>query len=231
LFGFICKALALGVCLAPSLGFAAPNEVRETNKRLVGKCLSRANEMVPITISQYSESKICRRSDKKAFANYVDYTLMKFGDEIIISMRPLLKIMAKDDGSARRIYNRIKNCAPYVEDVWARYNITLKLDFELFDGRSVSRKPVIEVFDEQGRSDELHYFAQDPFLCPMIVHETGHMMDLDDEYEDPECPNRRHISKNKKPWSFMDSIYQSFQETEFFPRHLKTVLKPLCGRL
>jgi len=79
--------------------------------------------------------------------------------------------------------------------------------------------------------------------CTMLVHEFGHRLGLPDEYADPGCPDRPFVSKETYPWSIMAVPWMGFVDTpdvlsgfggvdsglvEFYPRHIASVLGPLC---
>jgi len=70
---------------------------------------------------------------------------------------------------------------------------------------------------------------QDEF-CKVIMHETGHMLSLDDEYEDDDCPDRTDdfISHEEAPWSIMKNSRENWEKIEFFPRHIRKIVAPLC---
>ena len=81
-------------------------------------------------------------------------------------------------------------------------------------------------------------------FCLMMLHEVGHLLGLPDEYAEPEaCPDREFVSNETMPYSvmavpmfgFLDNIQLLGNEdvlnlnaVEFFPRHLKKILKPIC---
>ncbi len=79
--------------------------------------------------------------------------------------------------------------------------------------------------------------------CMMMVHELGHRVGLPDEYAEPSlCPDREGVSTESYPWSIMAVPYLGILDTpestlglgldsglvEFFPRHVESVLSPLC---
>jgi hypothetical protein len=79
-------------------------------------------------------------------------------------------------------------------------------------------------------------------FCNMMVHEVGHRMGLPDEYAFPECDaGLRFVSQESGPWSAMavpmvgildGGLFGVDTHTaEFFPRHLKQIVAPLCPAL
>lgn len=91
--------------------------------------------------------------------------------------------------------------------------------------------------------------------CLMMMHETGHLMGLPDEYAEPTlCPDRpaSNIATETNPWSAMAMTHTGFfddvelpieavlgtgvgdadkyftKKVEFMPRHVTQLLEPLC---
>ena len=80
--------------------------------------------------------------------------------------------------------------------------------------------------------------------CNMANHELGHRLGLPDEYADPGCNAREFVSSEQYPFSVMATPQLGLLDTpsidgiagtdidtglaEFFPRHIKKVLAPLC---
>jgi hypothetical protein len=72
----------------------------------------------------------------------------------------------------------------------------------------------------------------------MMVHEVGHRMGLPDEYAFPDCTVERFVSQESGPWSTMavpqigildgGAFGIDTHSTEFFPRHLRSVVEPIC---
>jgi hypothetical protein len=67
-------------------------------------------------------------------------------------------------------------------------------------------------------------------FCKTVVHETGHILGLTDEYPYEICPNPE-VSRDEDPWSFMDNQFRNSTQIEFFPRHLRRILSPLCPNI
>ena len=66
--------------------------------------------------------------------------------------------------------------------------------------------------------------------CTTMMHESGHHLGFPDEYEEKDaCPLRKTVSTESNPTSVMNDNHLPWSEFEFFPRHLYTVLNPLCG--
>lgn len=68
-------------------------------------------------------------------------------------------------------------------------------------------------------------------VCARIAHETGHLLGLEDEYPDPECPDRPFVDFDFAHPSVMSYAGLLFVDTvDFHPRHVGRVLAPLCSR-
>jgi hypothetical protein len=65
-------------------------------------------------------------------------------------------------------------------------------------------------------------------LCGMMAHEIGHTLGLNDEYADPECPDRSLLAQEANPWSIMADPFHPWEQIEYFPRHVGDVVRPLC---
>lgn len=79
-------------------------------------------------------------------------------------------------------------------------------------------------------------------FCQMMLHETGHLLGLPDDYADPNCPDQKLPSEETYPWSAMAAPYFGLLDmpgvagtsgidtglVEFYPRHIQRVLEPAC---
>lgn len=68
-------------------------------------------------------------------------------------------------------------------------------------------------------------------FCLMMTHELGHLLGLPDEYEDKEsCPDREFAvaSPEQEPYSVMKDEYHGWDKISFFPRHIGSMLSPMC---
>lgn len=66
--------------------------------------------------------------------------------------------------------------------------------------------------------------------CILIGHESGHWLGLADEYVDEDCPDRKTHSMETGTISLMSASPESWDGLELFPRHLKSVVGPLCNQ-
>ena len=114
--------------------------------------------------------------------------------------------------------------------MWAE----IVMDSDLHPDPSTNNMPIMELFlsDGPGRSNAKEFFANgdEDDLCRVILHEAGHHFGLEDEYEDPNCPDRTFISMELQPYSVMANIWtNSWDQFDFFPRHIETVFGAYCG--
>lgn len=64
-------------------------------------------------------------------------------------------------------------------------------------------------------------------FCYTVMHETLHLLNLDDEYPDKACPGRAFIAPETDPASFMDGS-KGGPSFVLMPRHMLRILRPLC---
>lgn len=131
----------------------------------------------------------------------------------------------------------VKACLPTIRRVWA--GLGLIFDLRVDSNRSPERgAPDVTALlidhapdSAKGRrSDQKKYYfdASDGDICTLMLHETGHNLGLDDEYQDDECPDRPLIASETKPWSFMGGRHHDPDDLSLFSRHIRRVLSPLC---
>lgn len=210
--------------------FVGPNstaEIRAQNHAIVASCLRK--------IPNHSSSSL--RSGRK-------YLLMSENDELRIRLKIHFAAVGMSPERAEELLGKANDCLSVMKSVWQRYGINWDLSF---DSSPVERprgpEVNVQLFDEVGRSSAYAYYyrgalsdkgrqlASDKwqyYFCTTMLHETGHLLGLDDEYSDPEVPDRKYVSSEKRPWSIMNDHWHHLEVLDFYPRHISTVLAPLC---
>ncbi|HRK02782.1 MAG TPA: hypothetical protein PLH57_08965 [Oligoflexia bacterium] len=226
------------------------------NRWLANVCLEDAKlertTSKPIMV-QEDDYSLCKKggffSKTTHLASKTLYWISASTEAIHLHMRLRLafgpKKLAHD--RAATMTDRLEDCLREASEVWARYGINLDIAVDwkadpVFEG-AVS--PITYV-DDYGRSNsETFYFRGFPLkkgekprtekvrqagFCTMVVHELGHLLGLDDEYEEVQaCPDRPFLAeRTEPPYSFMERNQSNRQELEFFPRHVARVISPLC---
>ena len=159
---------------------------------------------------------------------------------------------------ADRMMIEARACVAKIGAVWRRYGIAfdLRLDSNITPS-SEKPDHQVDYREGEGRADHETYYYDEysssrcaskchrndkskalceeicernrqDYFCLMMLHETAHLLGLPDEYEDEKCPGRPFVSKSRHPVSVMNDTTFGWSETEFFPRHIRQVVAPLC---
>lgn len=88
----------------------------------------------------------------------------------------------------------------------------------------------VSLLPGSSRSNTAVWFVDDPYFCGVIIHEIGHYLGLNDEYPASWQPGR-FISKDRNPYSLMETASEEWDNQHFFPRHIKEILSPVCPDL
>lgn len=220
------------------------------NRHLVNECLSEIPEGKKAKVVKTTRD-LCRKrpwpkrvvSGNIRHSSYVNYGIRKFRGEIHIDLKLRLVLMPwiLDREKTAAMMDRAQACVPVLTEVFDRYGIRFNFSLDT-PAQITSGNPniYIEYRYETGRpnSSTLYYFNQDhdpkdahgaqATFCETLAHEVGHMLGLEDEYEDADCPNREYLSTDSVPYSIMDTTYFGLAVSEFFPRHIEPILRPLC---
>lgn len=214
-----------------SIGFTldSRNEIRSQNLEWVRECAAIAPDKT-FSISYFRDA-LCRYPDSY-HGNKIGYRLKKLGAGFRINTRIGL-VPSPDDMSeelATELMDAIRACEAPIQEVWSRYGIELQIDFGLTKDKNDSQfDHAVFLHQGDGRSDTSNLYTQDSNLCQVILHEVGHLLGLDDEYSDDDCPNRPLISEETLPISVMNQHFHPFDMIDFFVRHIMAILAPVCG--
>ncbi|OFZ83080.1 MAG: hypothetical protein A2583_12740 [Bdellovibrionales bacterium RIFOXYD1_FULL_53_11] len=135
------------------------------------------------------------------------------------------------DARAEEMFRGYQSCVPQIQEVWNRYGIKFDLNLDLQQKPSNLIPDVwIQIIDEPGRDfvNVYRYWPNHNDRCLTMMHELGHLLMLPDEYPESNYPDRV-VAKESNPWSVMDAYYKGWNRVEFFPRHISTLLHPVCG--
>lgn len=242
---------------------------RAANRFFVDQCAKRAplNEVKRVDTFHYT---LCNR--KKILARYqgsgVSYILSRQIDGVHIAFKTRLEIEPRHtpDARAKLLLERVRECVPVIQSVWARYGVQLHMlidsDRHPIPGNDDYNVTLWDTLsgDRRANAGNLYFWDQpktasgrcldlclsqkyatlsacevqcEPLrkndFCLTMLHESGHWLGLSDEYEENGyCPDRPRIAAEQKPGSIMDDQRKGLENIEFFPRHVKTVVEPLC---
>lgn len=224
--------------------------IRATNRHIVEECVASVEEGMAYNV-RIETSQLCRKRTwyRRIFrgnrrqAIEANYGIAKRGGQLHIDLklRLVLASMATDSQVTRLMMTRAQACIPIIANVFERYGIRFNLSLDTPEARTPGVPNLhVDYRYEVGRPNNgtLYYFNQegdptDPSgaqatFCETFTHEVGHMLGLEDEYEDSDCPDREYISSDALPYSIMDTTYWGLGVSEFFPRHIDPIIQPLC---
>lgn len=161
--------------------------------------------------------------------------MMNDGEKITIKTALKLNYQvssAREKGALVQRMERIKNC---MEWFYRKHGINLELTFVHEQERSLPRgflRNVINLW-RYGRGYNVSnwgftlggYDLDDLKACSTMLHEFTHMFGVMDEYPDGNRPGQMI----GEPDSIMRYTFTSPAKLRLYPRHIKTILGPLCG--
>ncbi len=207
-------------------------QVRSENKTLVTSCTENALSSHVIEVD-YNSSSPCRPGVVRSSS--VKYQLFSRSGGISIETKIALAVPSRltPESRATEMIDQTKACVPLIREVFSRYKIDFKLILEKASDITNADHQII-LSDEPGisYSDEWHF--KEPFkgddseICGTAIHEISHLLGLDDEYKDKNCPDRKYISDAINPISIMKSGHAGWEGIDHYPRHIKTIVQPLC---
>jgi hypothetical protein len=229
-----------GQSVVPFEEMMLDDSVRAEAKLWVEECAKRVPEGKRATVNS-THMQLCVKP-ATFWSNPMRYLVVKHAGALQLAFKIRLR-MDEDKTKPDRAAEILKNaeaCIKPIQDVWARYGVEFLVRFDSNFDESYGRPDqYIDLIDAAGRSNARTFYylgkappneaeRQDQF-CRMILHETGHMVNLDDEYKEEKCPDR-WVSKERDPVSIMRAIWgMKWDDFDFFPRHVKAALKPICG--
>ncbi len=156
-----------------------------------------------------------------------------------------------------KLLEDLKSCGSLLNEVWDRYGVKVDYEVRSGSHKRDSRT-FVTLKDWPSRSDSANFYSmkshwafdqvacfedcpvddleclsncdqirKDSF-CRTVLHESGHHLQLDDEYPEEDRGKIQTVAFNARPWSVMDTTNESLDEVEFFPRHLRSILPTLC---
>lgn len=225
--------------------------VRLANKWLVRMCLDDAAHKgiseQTFVLEKRKDTTVCREGGAlrktKHQASAVRYWLQKKDDRIWIHLNLRFNVLPKSTSHARadHMLSYTEACLDQFAAIWDRYNIGVKVNIDAHHIKKLAEKTTLDInlIDAEGRSNSENFYfrgmspqkerKRQQDFCKMIVHEVGHLVGLDDEYKDSNCPARPYVATDTKPpFSIMARTSGDWSDLEFFPRHVATVISPLC---
>jgi hypothetical protein len=226
---------------------AADAFVRSCERRVpVGRQATRA----------YWRNSAC--SSENFNQTWVSYDLARRADGIHVRVGVRLAIASSvAPARADYLFERASACGDFMRAFWKRAGLKLDLTISRVGVRGGESHDIL-LSDGYGRGDSTHlYFdgfsesaswkgdclhqctggdcparcegLRQEELCRTMLHETGHLLGLEDEYPEPDCPDRKVPSERERINSVMYDPFGAVEDLRFYPRHFATVLAPLCS--
>jgi hypothetical protein len=236
------------------VGSSSSSEVHSRGLEFIQSCkLEALNHVSKKQVSSHSETRLCNVvslfdgrkgcvSNKRA-ESHDNYEIGISSDGRLKLNLNLAFYSSAAPARLDEMIASIRKCLPSIAEVWARYGVEFELGLLKSEELNSYARPAwrIALNDEVGRSNSRQYYFRGPenkvpaqyeseALCSMVLHETGHLLDLPDEYKDDAHPERKFISTEKRPWSAMADTWHHLAVLDFFPRHLATVFAPVCPK-
>jgi hypothetical protein len=216
------------------------SDIRERNRDMVSRC----EQQVPVGAT--NENRVA----------YDSATLIRRSDGIHLQYNYHVTVWPKTVSLVRasKLVQDLKSCNALLNQVWNRYG--LKTDLSVYTGPAVKESRIfINLIDDASRSNIKNFYSmrsqsvavcfeacaledleclnqceafRKESFCMMVLHESGHHLELADEYPEEDRGKLQIVSFNARPWSVMDTTYEPIEDLEFLPRHLRQVLPTLC---
>lgn len=208
--------------------------IQDENLKWVKECSGR----VPDTKTQlinYKFTQLCKKPNLYYSAKS-NFRIKNVNHQISLNYKIRLKILPASTSfqEAQVMLKLAQSCVSLNQSVWSRYGVEVNLSFDS-DREPQTTDPTLPIrtiifynYEGRGNAENL-YKINDVDFCKVVSHEIGHHLGLPDEYEDASCPDRSFVSQEVNPYSLMAYIYYPWQQLDFFPRHLRTVLSSFCG--
>ena len=209
--------------------------VRESNFAWAQSCAERLSPTATREIHDYMR-ELCRKPDFY-YGNPRNFQLNNRDHQLGLAYKIHFRILgAPDRVNALNWLEQARSCLPAMQAVWQRYGVRLEIpmDSDFHPSSEGAHLPVqeVELGGEGGRSHALRFHLREgDAFCKMMIHEIGHHFGLEDEYVDPDCPNRPFISTERSPFSLMANISETWNQLDFFPRHLRSIFGEFCGEV
>jgi hypothetical protein len=158
------------------------------------------------------------------------------GDSVTLATALTLHYPEADSPTKEGLRKRLDETKPCLVEFFSKHGITLELTFynenetgapsesstqinlRLYGERPITLNMRNWAFGSDGAIDRPGY------TCTLIVHEFSHLLGLSDEYADEKVPNR-FIGEDD---SLMKTLSTDPAQVKFYPRHIKTLFKPMC---
>ena len=205
--------------------------IRTTNREYVNQCASKLAEGATLRIDRYSRHT-CRKPFL-AHRNRNNYLLSKIAGKLSIGYNIRFDFDRGKVGAmqAWKWLQEARSCLNEIRGVWARYEIFfhLTMDSNLHPEPALLPSVKVKLIVGAGRTRSSEFYTEVPDFCAMILHESGHHLGLSDEYAESACPDREFISEEMDPYSIMADKTVAWENFDFYPRHLETVLGDFCS--
>ena len=227
---------------AGSLQTLVQDAIRLLNKKTVQSCAQKVKEGTVVKVN-YMASEICNKKKKSYLVSQARYEIESWGEltQINLRVRFRAKPYSISDSIAQKMLQDVRKCILPIKKVWKRNGIHLNLTADLQrNHRNTNPHHVVDLVYAAGNSDykTIHYFdksltydekVRQNRFCLQLLHETSHLLGLVDEYQNSYCSDRPVVADNGIPMSVLGDEYYGWENIEFFPRHIKRVVTPLCS--
>ncbi|MEO5968341.1 MAG: hypothetical protein ABIQ95_00315 [Bdellovibrionia bacterium] len=203
----------------------------------VSRCSSEAELGITYRVD-YLSTEICRKP-VKVRGNQVRYTVARGTEGKAVILLSLGMELRSPSGRNREleILEMVRSCIPHAKTLFERYGINFELTMDEFTPDS-NYDSVVKLIDSDdapmnSSSWRIHPESHGDFTaetCGNFFHEIGHLLGGSDEYLDTTCPDREYVETSTFPYSIMGRN-ANFENTDFYSRHIKDMIRPLCEDL
>jgi hypothetical protein len=161
-------------------------------------------------------------------------------------MTKTFRLQAGATATVPQLRKYLEVCVDDLKLKWANYGIRFDLNYRFEESSlpiAADDITTIAVVGTRGRSNSRRLFydyanqvggmPDYPVggFCGALIHELGHNMGLDDQYQDKDCPDRPNFDESGSPdvtypYNIMNRHDAAW--TEFSPADVAQIIRPIC---